>query len=244
MQLPINIIPDEIIMQYNLKELEHDGKVYIEIQKGMYGLPQAGILANNLLIERLDAFGYYPVEFTPGLWRHKWRPIIFSLVVDDFGVKYMGKEHADHLVQALMTHYTIAIDWTGETFRGITLKWDYNKRTVDLSMPGYIEKALLKFQHAKPDKPVNAPYKHTPIIYGAKQQYAVEDTSPRLSDKAITRVQNIVGTLLYYVRAVDSTLAAALSTISSQQANGTQETDAACHQLLDYVATHPNAVLR
>ena len=104
--------------------------------------------------------------------------------------------------------------------------------------------ALLKFQHAKPEKPVNAPYKHTPIIYGAKQQYEVEDTSPRLSDKAITRVQNIVGTLLYYARAVDSTLAAALSTISSQQANGTQETDAACHQLLDYVVTHPNAVLQ
>ena len=87
MQLPIGIIPDEIIDQYNLRELENDGKVYIEIQKGMYGLPQAGILANNLLIERLDAFGYYPVEFTPGLWRHKWRPIVFSLVVDDFGVK-------------------------------------------------------------------------------------------------------------------------------------------------------------
>jgi hypothetical protein len=164
----------------------------------MYGLPQAGILANNLLIERLDAFGYYPVEFTPGLWRHKWRPIVFSLVVDDFGVKYTGKEHAYHLVQALMTHYTIAIDWTGETFCGITLKWGYNQRTVDLSMPGYIKKALLKFQHTKPTKPVEAPYKHTPIIYGAKQQYAEEDTSPKLNEKEVTRVQNIVGNLLYY----------------------------------------------
>jgi hypothetical protein len=243
MQLPISIIPDEIIEQYNLREIEHDGKVYIEIQKGMYGLPQAGILANNLLIERLDAFVYYPVEFTPGLWRHKWRPIVLSLVVDDFGVKYTGKEHADHLVKSLMTHYTIAIDWTDETFCGITLKLDYNKRTVDLFMPGYVEKAFLKFQHTKPTKSVDAPYKHTSILYGAKQRYAVEDTSPKLSDKEVTRVQNIVGTLLYYARAVDSTLASALSTISSQQANGTQETKTACHQLLDYVATHPNAVL-
>ena len=57
MQLPISIIPDEIIEQYNSQELEHDGKVYTEIKKGMYGLPQSGILANNLLIERLDTFG-------------------------------------------------------------------------------------------------------------------------------------------------------------------------------------------
>ena len=70
-----------------------------------------------------------------------------------------------------MTHYTIAIDWKGETFYGITLKWDYNQRKVDLSMPGYIKKALLKFQHIKPTKSVDAAYKHTPIIYGAKQQY-------------------------------------------------------------------------
>ena len=102
MQLPLDIITDEIIETYNLRELAHDGKVYIEIRKGMYGLRQAGILANKLLVKRLETFGYYPVEFTPGLWRHKWRPIIFSLVVDDFGVKYTGKEHADHLVQALM----------------------------------------------------------------------------------------------------------------------------------------------
>jgi hypothetical protein len=68
MQFSISVIPDEIIKQYNLRELEHDGKVYIEIQKGMYSLPQAGILAHNLLIERLKEFGYYPVEFTLGLW--------------------------------------------------------------------------------------------------------------------------------------------------------------------------------
>ena len=53
-----------------------------------------------------------------------------------------------------------------------------------------------------------------------------------------------MGTLLYYARAVDSTMAAALSTIASQQENGTEATLAACNQLLDYVGTHPDAVLK
>jgi hypothetical protein len=43
----------ETIEKYDLKELAQDRKVYIEIQKGMYGLPQAGILANELLHRNL-----------------------------------------------------------------------------------------------------------------------------------------------------------------------------------------------
>ena len=101
----------------------------------MYGLPQSGILANKLLVKRLDLFGYYPVEHTPGLWKHKTRPVVFSLVVDDFGVKYVGKENADHLVNSLQADYKITIDWTGGTFCGIDLKWNYDDRTVGLSMP-------------------------------------------------------------------------------------------------------------
>eukprot|EP00957_Ditylum_brightwellii_P093458 7117685-Ditylum_brightwellii.AAC.1 len=60
----------------------------------------------------------------------------------------------------------------------------------------------------------------------------------------IKRVQDIVGTLLYYFRVVDPMLAAALSIIASQQANASKKTEEACHQLLDYVATHLNAAVR
>jgi hypothetical protein len=72
----------------------------------MYGLPQAGILANQLLTKRLEPQGYYQYRHTPGLWRHKWRSILFSLVVDDFGVKYVGREHVDHLIASVEPHYT------------------------------------------------------------------------------------------------------------------------------------------
>jgi len=77
----------------------------------MYGLPQAGILANKQLHEKLEPVGYYEVTHTPRLWRHVTRPVQFSLVVDDFGVKYVGKEHAEHLIQDIKaTCYEVAID--------------------------------------------------------------------------------------------------------------------------------------
>ena len=58
MRLPFDIIPAEIVEAYNLTSLVHNGWVYIEIRKGMYGLPQAGILANKLLTTRLHEYGY------------------------------------------------------------------------------------------------------------------------------------------------------------------------------------------
>ena len=250
MRLKLSLIPEEIIEQYNLKDKVDDrGWVYVRIEQGMYGLPQAGRLANELLAKRLDKEGYYQCQYTPGLWRHKWRPITFSLVVDDFGIKTVGLSHAKHLKNALEKHYEVTTDWKGNLFCGIKLTWDYKNRTVDLSMPDYIPKALTRFQHKPPSKPQHSPYKSAPIQYGEKIQLAQHDkaspeNSPKLSDDKIKHIQQIVGTLLYYSRAVDPTLAAALSTIASQQSHGTQAVMDACHQLLDYVATHPNGTIR
>ena len=75
----------------------HKGWVYFEICRGYYGLPQFGMLENKQLRLRLENEGYYEARTTPGLWRHKWRPIQFFLVVDDFGVEYVGKQNAEHL---------------------------------------------------------------------------------------------------------------------------------------------------
>ena len=63
----------------------------MEIRKAIYGLPQAGVLANKLLKKRLASAEYYEMPHTPGLWKHVSHPIAFTLVVDDFGVKYVGK---------------------------------------------------------------------------------------------------------------------------------------------------------
>ena len=61
------IIPDEIMEQYNLRTVVADGWVYIEIRKGMYGLPQTGLLANIKLRKKIATHGYFPTKYTPGL---------------------------------------------------------------------------------------------------------------------------------------------------------------------------------
>ena len=73
----------------------------VEIHKGIYSLPQAGFLANNFLKKQLAKFGYFKAKDTPGLWRHIYHPLQFTLVVDDFGIKYVEKEHTLHLIRAL-----------------------------------------------------------------------------------------------------------------------------------------------
>ena len=77
------------------------GFVQLEIRRTIYGLPQVGILANKQLREKILPAGYYEVAHTPGLWRHVTRPIQCTLVVDDFGIKYEGKKHLDHLIAAI-----------------------------------------------------------------------------------------------------------------------------------------------
>jgi hypothetical protein len=138
MKMLLSRFPEEIVQKYHLNALAVDGWVYIEIRKGMYGLKQAGLLANQLLQTCLAPFGYYPARHTPGLWLHHTRPIPFTLVVDNFAVKYVGKQHADHLRNALLKTYELTTDWAGTVYSGITLKWDHNNRTCDISMPGYV----------------------------------------------------------------------------------------------------------
>ena len=103
MKLPLDILPEEIIQQYNLINLAHKGFIYTEIQKGMYGIPQAGKIANNKLKIHLAKFGYKPAPTTPDLWRYQIPPLQFSMVVDDFGVKYDHQEDITHLLDALKT---------------------------------------------------------------------------------------------------------------------------------------------
>jgi hypothetical protein len=58
------------------------------------------------------------------LWRNVTRPVLFSLVVDDFGIKYVGKQHAQHLFTSLRENFKITDDWTREIYLGIKLNWD------------------------------------------------------------------------------------------------------------------------
>eukprot|EP00804_Cyclotella_cryptica_P024847 CCRYP_020549-RB/>CCRYP_020549-RB protein AED:0.47 eAED:0.47 QI:0/0/0/1/0/0/2/0/178 len=177
----------------------------------MHGLPQAGLLANELLEKWLDVHRYHQSKLVPGLWNHDWRPIQFTVVVDDFGIKYIGKEHPQYLLSALQEHFR--------------LDWDYPKRCICLSMPGYVDKALRQFQHSKPTAPQHAPFPTMPIKYGTRTQYTKEpSTLPLLDQKGKKFMQQVCGKFLFLGRAVGPTLLCPISSIASKSLKPTMDT--------------------
>ena len=95
-------------------------------------------------------------------------------------------------------NYEFTEDWSGDLYCGIKLHWDYNVRTVDISMPGYIKKLMRKYKHKIPTKPHHCPYTPAPKQYGTKAQAPIPvDISPRLSDEDIKVVQRIVGGIFF-----------------------------------------------
>jgi len=244
MKMPLDIFPPTTVEQYNLMEHTHNGFVYLEIRKAIYGLPQAGILANKLLRQRLRPAGYYEVAHTPSLWKHTTRHIQFTLTVDNFGVKYVGKDNADHLIAALRKHYEVEEDWKGSLYCGITLNWNYAQGHVDISMPGYVNKLLARFDHKPPARPQNSPHAAPPRLFGKEAQTPLDhDPEPILPPDRIKRIQQIIGTIMYYTRAVDLTTLIALSSIAAEQTKATENMEKRVAQLLDYLHTHKDATI-
>ncbi len=158
----------------------------------------------------------------------------------------MGKEHADHFISCLKTEtYKLTKDWAaGDLYCGISLRWDYDKRWLDISMPGYIKKQLLKYEYIM-RQIQHCPYSLEPKRYRADAQAPLpQDISRKLNEKEIKQVQKIVGSILYYARAVDMIVLMVLSTIANEQTKGMERTLEKAYQVLDYLATHPNAVVR
>jgi hypothetical protein len=122
------------------------------------------------------------------------------------------------------------------------LDWDYDNRTVDLSMPGYVQRALQRFNHSTPTRHEDSPHSWTAPNYGSRQQFVTHDESPLLDSSNVKRVQEVLGTFLFYGRAVDLTMATAIGSI--EQSCATKSTMTAITRLLNYAATHPDAKLR
>ena len=243
-RIKLSDIPEEIIREYNLHEkATADGWIYIKVTKGMYGLPQSGSLAHDLLKERLNAEGYFQSKIVAGLWKHITKKIQFVLVVDDFGIKYIRDEDLHHLIKTLEKYYDVALDKTGQEYVKINLDWDYKGGKVHLSMKPYLDKALKQFGIDPPPKSVNSPYPHTIPKYGAQTQYAEYDNSPAAGKEAQKHTQQVTGKFLWYARGVDSTLLTALSALAAQQSKPTVETMKRVKQLLQFIASQEPAVL-
>ena len=98
----IEFIPEEFLEQYkHVIIVDSDGRVYAIVEKGMYGLPQAGKVASDELLPRLKKAGYVPTGRIPGLFKHTTRMVYFALVVDDFLVMYTDLQDFAHLSMTL-----------------------------------------------------------------------------------------------------------------------------------------------
>ena len=134
----------------------------------MYSFKQAAVLAFYQLSDLLKAEGNYQIPSFLGMWKLSSQDITFNLCVDDFGIKYYNKEDVHHLIQTVQKIYDTKIDWTGRSFLGFELDWDYEKGTVKLRMPGYIEKACQCLNHPPLKTKQHSPFKCTPFTFPKK----------------------------------------------------------------------------
>ena len=251
MRVPVKFLPIATITKHKLHQFINNGQMLCEIAKGMYGLPQAGILAQKQLLTRLAAAGYTQDELVPCVINHKNNGITFTLVVDDFGIKFTNSEGAEHLISTLQRHYEIKVNRTGSKYLGMKIAIDYDTRVCAMSIPGYIEKVIIQFRplldaamvkyNLKPTTQAASPSIYTPPTFGSKgPQLSIIDNSDTLDAPTVTLIQGIVGAILFYALAVDPTNVTAVCDLASEQANPSVQLLAKVDRLLSYVTSYPN----
>jgi hypothetical protein len=234
------MIPPNIIKHYNLDTFVNGDFVYAKIKKAWYGLKQSGKIAHDDLVQHLAKYSYSKAKRTDGLFLHKTRYLSFTLVVDDFGIKYTNKDDVNHLIAAVRDKYPLKVDWDVKQYVGIHLQWDYARREVICSMDGYIEQALKELQHTVPKQHYKGLSKIERPDYGVKVQYVKHDTTAELSAEQIKFIQRTTGKFLFNARAIDNIMLHALNDIATSTINGREATLAATNHFLNYAASNPN----
>jgi hypothetical protein len=113
-------------------------------------------------------YGYTPTKQSSlGLCHNTNCPVTFSLVIDDFGVKCFDHKHAKHPINTLQELSKITIQWEGELYCGIPLKWDYINCTINIMyLLDCIKKALHQFQVPTPSRAHHSPHAWNCPNYG------------------------------------------------------------------------------
>ena len=95
-------------------------------------------------------------------------------------------------------------DWTESLYFGITLDWHYKKQYVDIAMPNYVPKKLLIYGRPPPKRAQHTPFEPRPINYGTKSETIIhEDLGKLLEDADKKYIKLVLGSFLYYARAID-----------------------------------------
>ena len=220
--------------------------VLAEVTNGLYGLPQAGRLAQAKLRRHLTDEGYIESAITPCHWSHPTDAIEFDIITDDFGISTAGPEPAERLFTALRKYYPITTAMSGNEFIGLSVKFNYSpgSRSCEISMPNYVADALTRFKIDVPLAVLTSEPPGPPIRYGSREaQHAHIDNSPRLDAAGLLLLQEINGVILYYARAVDAMVLTASSRLGTEVKEPTELSLIKAFHLLAHMATFPSATI-
>jgi hypothetical protein len=182
----------------------------------------------------LAPYGYFEVAQTPGLWRHTDRRTTFTLAVDYLGIKFFSQPNADCLFDALAAKYALTKDWTGSSYPGFKIAWNYAAGHIDISVLDYIPKELLTLRHPSPACPQHSQHCWNAPVYGKTLNWPTPISLLFSTPLGIKHVQQISGDFLYYSRGCNPTIIVALIEISNRQSSPTKHTQKACNMLLNY----------
>jgi len=222
---------------------EPSGKTYVycNILRSMPGLAISGLLSHLRLLAQLYSYDFIQTA-TPCLFRHRTRDITFALVVDDFAIKYSSLDDLKYFTACLSELYHIKVHPECVSFLGFNIDYDRTARTISLSYPSYIPDLLTRLNIPNL-RTCKSPCVYVPPDIGStKPQVAHTDTSPPASKEDLKTLQIIIGSILYYARAVDATMLTAVCLLSSQQPAPAAATMRAAYRLLGYAKLHPNHI--
>jgi hypothetical protein len=243
-RIPRKFIPHDVIAFYELDDFFSDDTLHCSVHKTHYGLPQAGALSQKRLFKHLEAHGYTQIPSSPSVFRNSAGSIRFSLVVDDFAVVWTDRACIDHFISTLTSLYQVKVNWEGTKYLGMNIAINRTKRYVTITMNGYIQKLL---RRVRPNgiKGASTPALYVPPNYGNPgSQKATVDASHLASESDKKLLQSVVGTLLYYSRAVDPSICTAVHQLGSVQSKPTANDMKSMECLLQYVSTHSNMGIR
>jgi len=217
-----------------------NGQLLIRLDKTIYGMKQAGYIAQRNLIEILTKKGYKEENYN-SIFTNKTKSVAFVTHVDDFAVGYKDKGQVEELIKVLKeAGYTMTEDWEGKKFCGFEI--DYNKgKWIDISVKKTIERTVTRFGKFKERE---CPYKISAIKFSKEQMEAEIDLSPELTDEEKTLLMEKVGLMRYIASAAYPHLELAVGKIAANVSKPTMELMEQADHLLGYLQSHPDRVIR
>ena len=241
-RIAVKHIPDDILTEYDLHKYIDNGHILFQVDGAMYGHPAAGRLANSDLVSLLHENGYIQDPDVPSLFENPLTGLVFTLVVDDLGVKYNDIRHLEDLKRVLNMKWKTKVDLSGQKYVGMRIEWHYDEPIpfFYLDMPTTVPAAIARFYPNGPPKGTHTPGIYVAPNFKSPDLGATVDTSPPASTAERKFIMEVTGVFLFYARMIDHMMLPTTTFISKKQAAPTKNTLAATHQLLRYAIAHPN----